>query len=63
MKTLMTVVYYGATWRNFKPKIEEIKKNSAQKNSLYFRKWNFLPRKKLIKIFYAFDKTPLGETG
>ena len=39
------------------------KKIPPQKDSLYFRKWNFLPRKKLIKFFYAFDKTSLGETG
>ena len=35
-------MYYGATQRTFKLKLEKIKENPARKNFLYFRKWNFL---------------------
>ena len=49
MKTLMTVVYYRATWHTFKSKLEKIKKYPSQKNFLYLRKWNFLAPNKLNK--------------
>ena len=38
----MYVVYFRATRRTFQLKLEKIKKIHPEKNSLYFRKWNFL---------------------
>ena len=57
------VVIYAATWCIFKSKFDNIKKIHPEKKFLYFRKWNFLVPKNLIKLFYTLDKTPLGETG
>ena len=52
-----TVVYYGATWATFKPKIEKIKfhpeKNYISGNGTFLHQKNFLVP----------TKTPLGETG
>ena len=43
-------------------KIEKLK-NSLWKNFLYFDKRNIQAPKKLIKLFYALNKIPLGEIG
>ena len=53
-----TVVYYGATWATFKPKIEKIKKSIPKKNYIS-RNGTFLHQKN----FLVPTKTPLGETG
>ena len=51
---LQTVVYYGATWATFKPKLEKIKKILLlpENKFLCFRKLNSLAPKKLNKTFF-----------
>ena len=53
--SLMTVVYFGATWATFKPKLKKINKNLPPKNSCIPENGTFSPQK--------LNKTPLGETG
>ena len=58
------VVYFRATWRTFQPKLEKIKKIHPERNSLYFRRWNFLAlvlkkfrKQKPRKKFLLFQET------
>ena len=54
----ITVVYFRATWAIFKPQPPKNQnKIHPEKNSLYFRKWNFLAL--ILKKFLHFLKIKL----
>ena len=48
---LLKVVYFGATWATFKPKLKELKKNTPRKNSYVLM---LFATKKLNKTFFKF---------
>ena len=45
------VVYHGATWVFFKPKLGKIKKSTPEQNSYFSENGTFLTQKNLIKLF------------
>ena len=49
------VVQFRATWTTFQSKPKKQKKSTPKKNSLYFRKWNFLTLI-LKELFFFFQK-------
>ena len=51
------VAYFRATWATSQPKPQKAKKIHSEKNSLYFRKWNFLTL--IFKKFLYFLKRKL----
>ena len=55
-----SVVYYGATWCTFGRKLKKLKKIHHEKNSLHFRKWNFLAL--ILKKILCFLILPEMET-
>ena len=48
------VVQFRATWTTFQSKPKKQKKSTPKKNSLYFRKWNFLTL--ILKELFFFQK-------
>ena len=49
------VVQFRATWTTYQSKPKKQKKSTPKKNSLYFRKWNFLTLI-LKELFFFFQK-------
>ena len=49
------VVYHGATWVFFKPKLGKIKKSTPEQNSYFSENGTFLTQKNLIKLFKVFQ--------